>query len=250
MTLVEEDYGGNKELPSLTLKSEQGKIYADLSIGANLAGTVALKANGNISSNEMMLNGSGFIVTKEEAISLSINKEQRISEVIKDYRDGKDLTATPRDVMVIDLYGHTAKDVLEKHPPVYNHILTKVKPARDTNPRKGTRENWWIYAEPRKTLRAAMVGLSRYLATPETAKHRFYVFLDSSIVPDHRLIAIAVEDAYCLGVLNSNIHVDWSNAAGGRMGVGNDSVYNKIRYLAPFPFTPAAAAQKKQPFVQ
>ena len=35
-------------------------------------------------------------------------------------------------------------------------------------------------------------GLPRYIATVETSKHRFFTFLDQEILPDNKLIAIAM----------------------------------------------------------
>jgi len=110
-----------------------------------------------------------------------------------------------------------------------------------------------VFAEPRRTLRAALAGLPRYIATVETAKHRVFQFLDASVLPDHMLIAIASDDALHLGVLSSEVHVAWALAAGGRLGVGNDPRYNKTRCFEPFPFpaedtglTPEGAARIRQ----
>lgn len=50
------------------------------------------------------------------------------------------------------------------------------------------------------------------------------------------LVVVAIEDGLVLGVLSSSIHVVWSLAAGGRLGVGNDPRYNKSRCFDPFPF--------------
>ena len=67
------------------------------------------------------------------------------------------------------------------------------------------------------------------------------------------LIAIASDDAAWLGVLSSQVHVEWALAAGGRLGVGNDPRYNKSRCFEPFPFpseetglTPALADRIRQ----
>jgi hypothetical protein len=85
-------------------------------------------------------------------------------------------------------------------------------------------------------LRPALAGLPRYIATVETAKHRTFQFLDASVLPDNKLIAIASDDAAWLGVLSSQVHVDWSLAAGSWLGVGNDPVYVKSRCFETFPF--------------
>ncbi|WP_206352152.1 class I SAM-dependent DNA methyltransferase [Tautonia rosea] len=78
--------------------------------------------------------------------------------------------------------------------------------------------------------------MRRFITTPETSKHRFFVFLDGSVLPDNMLVNIALDDAHFLGVLSSRIHVTWALAAGGRLGVGNDPRYNKTRCFDPFPF--------------
>jgi len=86
-------------------------------------------------------------------------------------------------------------------------------------------------------------GLSRYIATVETSKHRFFVFLDAAILPDNMLVNVASEDAWHLGVLSSRIHVVWALATGGRLGVGNDPRYNKTRCLDTFPFPGAGGSE-------
>jgi hypothetical protein len=82
----------------------------------------------------------------------------------------------------------------------------------------------------------ALAGQARYIATVETAKHRVFQFLDASILPDNKLVAIGSYDAFLLGVLCSRIHVTWALRAGGWLGVGNDPVYVKSRCFDPFPF--------------
>jgi hypothetical protein len=138
--------------------------------------------------------------------------------------------------MVIDLFGMTAADVRQKFPEVYQWVFDHVKPERDHNPRAGRRENWWIFGEPISTFRPALRGLDRYISTVETAKHRVFVFLDASVLPDNKLVNFALSDALSLGVLSSRIHVSWALASGGHLGVGNDPVYVKTSCFDKFPF--------------
>ena len=146
--------------------------------------------------------------------------------------------------MVIDLFGLTTEEVRERYPEIFQWVYERVKPERDQNKRKSRRENWWIFGEPNPKLRHQLKGLPRYIATVETSKHRFFQFLDESILPDNMLVNIALDDAYFLGVLSSRIHVTWALAAGGRLGVGNDPRYNKTRCFETFPFPAATEAQK------
>jgi hypothetical protein len=87
-------------------------------------------------------------------------------------------------------------------------------------------------------------GLPRYIATVETMKHRLFVFLDASILPDNKLIALAFDDAYFLGILSSRMHVVWALAAGSHLGVGNDPVYVKSASFEKFPFPTVSGAQQ------
>jgi hypothetical protein len=88
------------------------------------------------------------------------------------------------------------------------------------------------------------MNLPRFIATPVTAKHRFFVFLESRVLPDDALINIALDDAYYLGMLSSRIHVTWALASGSRLGVGNDPVYVKTTCFDRFPFPVCDEDQK------
>jgi len=164
--------------------------------------------------------------------------------VIRPYRNGRDLTDKPRGVGVIDLYGLEADAVRQRYPAIYQWVLERVKPEREHNNRASYRDNWWVFGESRRDLRAALAGLPRYIATVETAKHRVFQFLDAAIAPDNMLVCIALDDAYHLGVLSSSVHVVWALAAGGRLGMGNDPRYNKSRCFDPFPFPDATPEQQ------
>ncbi len=230
-----------------------GVIGSDLRVGAELTTTVPLRANGRIASRGVQLMGDGFIVTPDEAAKLDPRsmaiarggdrvpprvRSGRGNEpqVIYDYRNGRDLASRPRDVMVIDLFGLREAELRHHYPAVYQHVAARVKPHRDTNNRASYRQNWWLYGEPRSELRVALSGVERYIATIETAKHRVFQFLPISTLPDNKLVAIASDKAYVLGVLSSIFHVPWAVASGGRLGMGDDPVYVKSRTFDPFPF--------------
>ena len=241
---VTSESDGANETEELTFVSERGKIFADLTIVADVAAAVGLRANEAISSRGTQLFGAGFIVTPEEAAELGYETDDALAAIIKPYRNGRDLTQTSRNVLVIDLFGLSEQEARDRYPAVYQWVYERVKPERDQNRRASYRDRWWIHGEPRASFRPALVGLDRYIATVETSKHRFFVFLDHSVLPDNMLIAVALEDAYHLGVLSSRIHVTWALAAGGRLGVGNDPRYNKSRCFEPYPFPDASEAQR------
>jgi hypothetical protein len=222
--------------PRLNFKEKNGKIHADLSIGTNMTTIKQLRANANLSCPGVKLHGAGFIVSSDQAAVLGLGRIDGIENYIREYRNGKDITDKPRLVKVIDLYGLTDSEARERFPEIYQHLIQNVKPERDLNNRATYRNNWWIHGEPRGNFRPALAGLSRYIVTAETAKHRVFCFLESSVLPDNKLIAIASSDPFILGVLSSKIHVLWSLATGARLGVGNDPVYNNSRCFNTFPF--------------
>jgi hypothetical protein len=167
-----------------------------------------------------------------------------LEKYILDYRNGRDISQLSRGMKVIDLDGLAANDVRKQFPAVYQHVHEYVKPERDQNNEKYRREHWWLFGRKNTELRAGLLGLIRYIATPETAKHRYFVFCDRSIRPDNKLVCIASADSYVTGVLSSKLHVQWALAAGGRLGVGNDPVYVKTTCFECFPFPDASDPQK------
>jgi len=140
--------------------TKRGRISADLTTGADVAATVALKSNEGLACPGVKLHGSGFIVSPNVAAELGLGKIKDLENHIRPYRNGKDLTNEARGVMLIDLFGLTEKEVREKFPAVYQHVLTTVKPERNANNRASYRDNWWIFGEPRRDFRPALAGLS------------------------------------------------------------------------------------------
>jgi hypothetical protein len=233
---------GTGDSADVMLSERRGTINADLTIGADVTRAHDLRANGSLCSPGVKLHGAGFIVTPEEARRLGLGRLPGLEDHILHYRNGKDLTARPRGVMVIDLFGLSEDQVRQRFPEVYQWVLERVKPERDQNNEEYRRLNWWLFGRRNTDLRNALAGLPRYIATVETAKHRVFQFLDAAIRPDNMLVNIASADAFHLGVLSSRIHVVWALAAGGRLGVGNDPRYNKTQCFDKFPFPDAPAA--------
>ncbi|MDQ5905616.1 MAG: hypothetical protein QG590_97, partial [Pseudomonadota bacterium] len=104
---------------------------------------------------------------------------------------------------------------------------------------------WWRHGETRPGLRTKLHGLSRYIVTVETAKHRLFVWLPASVAAEHKLVVIPRDDDEMFGILSSRFHVVWANAAGGRLGVGNDPVYTTSKCFDPFPFPTASQSLER-----
>ena len=233
---VSSETAGEHDEVAVALTGQTGVVHADLRVGANVAGAVALRANMGISNRGHELGSAGFIVTPDEAAALGLGREPGLERHIRAYRNGRDLMAEPRGVMVIDLFGLDADAVRNRYPAIYQWLHDRVKPERDVNRMASVRESWWLHRRLRGDMRQQLANLPRYIATVETAKHRVFQFLDADVLPDNMLIAIALDDALPLAVLSSTVHGEWALATGSRLGVGNDPRYNKTRCFETFPF--------------
>ncbi|MBS3650814.1 class I SAM-dependent DNA methyltransferase [Pseudaminobacter sp. 19-2017] len=233
---VVSEAGLNTDTPQIGLEAREGKVRANLTIGADLASAKALFANELVSSPGVKLHGAGFIVTPSQAKGLGLGTVDGLERHILHYRNGRDIAQRPRGVMVIDLYPLEIEEVSARFPAVYQHVLDNVKPERDHNNRASYKDFWWLFGEPRKDFRPTLERLPRYIATVETTRHRTFQFLDASIRPDNMLICIGLDTAEHLAVLSSRLNVAWAIATGGWLGVGNDPRYSKSRTFDPFPF--------------
>ena len=250
---VTSEGGLETDTPRVEMKSALGRISADFTIGADVAASKPLQANGGLSSRGMSLHGSGFIVTPAGARGLGLGTRKGLDAHIRPYLNGRDFAQTSRGKMVIDMWGLSESEVRVRFPEVHQHLYQTVFEARRAVVEKSaTRDaqeylsRWWTFGKPRQDLRAALKGLPRYIATVETSKHRVFQFLDALTVPDNKLVCIAQDDAAFLAQLSSRIHTTWALAAGGWLGVGNDPVYVKTACFDAFPFPSITRATSKQ----
>jgi hypothetical protein len=228
-------------VPEVTFATRTGRINADLTIGTNVREATPLQAMERLASMGVKLHGEGFIVSRALARQLGLGVLPGVELVIRPFINGRDVNQRARDVMVIDLFGLNENAVRKRFPNIYQHVLLAVKPKRDQNNRVTYRENWWTFGEPRADFRPALSGLRRYIGTAYTAKHRIFSFHDAAVVPESMVIAIASDEAYVLGVLQSRQHLAFALEAGGTLE--DRPRYNKTQCFDPFPFPAATSAQ-------
>ena len=226
------------------LEFARGVIHPDLTVGADIGSMPAMKANDGLSFMGVTLVGD-FTIAPEELSELGLGGKKK-PDVVKSYLIGKDLTQIPRGVDLIDFFGLEEDQARKNYPELFERLLTTVKPLRDHNKRDSYRLKWWIFGEPRTAMRAALADLPRYIATPETSKHRFFVFVPAGVVLDHSAFAFGTDDAFHLGVLSSRMHIVYSLVAGSRLGVGNDPRYRNGNCFDPFPFPECTEVQKEK----
>lgn len=222
-----------------------GRINSMLRIGADLTEAKPLGANEDLSYMGIIPVGLGFALTPTEMSGLGY-RVVHLPDIIRPYLSGRDLAQHPRARFIIDFFGLRLEEAEQKYPRLVQRVLETVKPLRDTADRKNHRENWWVFGEARPGMRRAFADITRYVATTETAKHRWFTFLDAKILPDQKIRVIASSDAYVLGTLSTRIHTSWAIAIGGRVGKGNDPVYNTTTCFDPFPFPAPSESQRER----
>jgi hypothetical protein len=244
LAIVTEERETGEGAHEVTLIGTTGKIAANLQLGADVASAVSLQANQLLSGQGVIVLGEGFLVSSEEKQEL-IRNEPKSSHLIKRYMNGMDIVQVSRNMQIIDLHGMSETD-LREHPIVYQRIFTLVRPMRLQMNDKQRREKWWLFGRSNQVLRNALKGIHRYVATCRTAKHRIFTFLDAAILPDAKIVAICLDDAFNLGVLSSFSHGLWAEKSGVRMGVGNDLNYNHADCFNKFPFPDLPEGPLKQ----
>jgi hypothetical protein len=147
-------------------------------------------------------------------------------------------------VKAIDLHGYSEIEIQTKFPEVFQWLVERVKPERMLNRDKRLQKYWWLHRRSRIDLREMLSGLTRYIATVETMKHRIFQFLDSDILPDNKLVNIAISDALSLGVLTSRLHIIWVLAQGSTLE--DRPVYVKTTCFETFPFPDATPEQQEK----
>lgn len=193
----------------------------------------ALQSNKDMCFQGVVPSGEGFRLDGGVVKELGYSYDN-LPSVIKPYIIGRDVVQTHHPKFIIDFFGLSESEAREQWPLLYQHIFDRVYPERRQNKRAAYRDKWWIFAEPRPAMRRAFDGLNRLIVTPNTAKHRSFIFVNEEVLPDTTVYAIASDDAFLLGVLSSCIHVTWALLAGGTLE--DRPRYNSKGTFMPFPF--------------
>lgn len=229
------------------------RIHSDLTGGGHgidLTSAHRLPDNANVCFQGMKFVGE-FPVEPNVArtwLAMPLNPNGRPnSDVVKRWQTGMDITRRSEDRWVIDFGNDMPLADAQLYEAPFEHVIDNVKPARELVRRENHRVNWWRYGEARPGMRKGLSGLSRYLATPEVAKHRVFVWEDQGVVPTGSIYAIAREDDTTFGILHCYFHEIWALRMGTFLGVGNDPRYTPSTTFETFPFpegltpnTPAA----------
>ena len=157
------------------------------------------------------------------------------SDVLRPFRNGSDLVRRDSGRWIVDFGVGTRMEAAALYEAPFTHVTKCVKPERIKNKRKVRAEKWWLLGETLPAFREATADLPRYIGTARVAKHRLFVWQDSSVLPDSKVIAIAFADDFRFGVLHSHAHEVWTTATCALHG-GERRTYNPTECFETFPF--------------
>ncbi len=218
-------------------------INADLTSGLDLTRTLPLPENRDGAFLGIQKSGpfdvEGRLARSWMAEPTNPNGRAN-AEILRPYWNGDDVTGRPRDVWFIDLplgLGEGAAAQFEKPfeyigstPDEDGKYVRELR--QDLGERAGPR--WWEPHWPRPEMRARIKALERYIATPETAVHRLFVWLRPPVLPDKNLIVIPRDDNVTFGILHSRPHALWALRKGSDLQ--DRPRYTHTSVFATFPF--------------
>jgi hypothetical protein len=194
-------------------------INANLTAGIDLTKAKRLRENIGIAF-QGVTPGGPFSLPSDEAAEMlrEPNPDGRPNaDVLRPLVNAADITGRSRDEYVIDFGAHSTREQAALYEAPFGRVEKVVRPIRTNSRRSAYATRWWLHMEARPGLRSAVVGLSRYMVTPITAKHRFFVWLPIAVLPSVSLTAIAREDDYTFGVLHSRVHERWALRMGTQL---------------------------------
>ena len=163
------------------------------------------------------------------------------ADVVKPVLSGIDLTGSPRHVWTIDFGTDISEVQAAKYELPFEYVKYHVFPIRAENNRASYKSKWWLFGEPRPAMRKALSSKIRFAATPATAKHRIFAWVNSGTLCNQGAFVFARDDDYFFGVLHSQVHELWARAQGTQLR----EVESGFRYTPnstfdtfPFPWPP------------
>jgi len=214
------------------------QINSDLTTGSDLTQKHQLPPNLNLCFMGTTKVGA-FDIEHETALTFlrDVNpKGQPNSNVLRPFRNGSDLVRVNSHRWIVDFGVGTPMEDAALYEAPFEYLVHHVKPEREKNNRASRAERWWLLGETLPAFRSAVGRHVRYIATPRVSKHRLFVWLNKVILPDSKVIAIALSDDSSFGVLQSRLHEVWTLGTCGWHGIGNDCTYNPKECFETFPF--------------
>lgn len=213
------------------------EINTNLRTGVDLTQAVRLPENAGIGF-VADVKGGAFDIPETLALEMlaSPNPDGRDNaDVLHPWVNGSDVTRRSRQMWIIDFGVDMPLEEAMLYEAPFEYIKQRVKPQREAS--RTTKPEWWLHERPCPSMRAAVAGLKRYIATPTLSKHRLFVWLAKGTLADHQLIVFGRDDDYFFGVLHSALHEVWARGMGTQLReVESGFRYTPTTTFETFPF--------------
>ncbi len=190
-------------------------IHPDLTSSVNISDAKRLVENADTSFEGVKIAGPFDIPGDTAHGWIALPNPDGVSneDVLKLYVNAQDLVQKSKNRWVID-FNQMPLETATQYLAPFAHVDENVKPVREKNNERATRENWWRFKRTTPKLRQAIAPLARYIATPRHSKYRVFVWLPIQSLPSDALTVVARDDDFTFGVLHSKLHEVWALTMG------------------------------------
>lgn len=215
-------------------------IHADLSAGegavegalpSGLTAARPLIENEGVAFSGITKKGK-FDLTRAEAIELLFSRGnpngRPNADVLAPWMNGEAVTGRNPEHWIIN-FGERSQEEASCFEAPFSRVLLHVKGQRQATGSPAEKRDWWLLGRRAPSMFDAISGLARFIATPETSKHRIFVWLQPPVIADKNLVVIARADDVTFGILHSRFHEVWAL----RMGT---SLEDRPRYTSKTTF--------------
>lgn len=251
-------FGVKKQKNEIKINGQPAEIiYSDLTaridnVGTDLSQAKKLTPNKKIAfqgvvprsevnkkaKENLGLPDASFFVSGEKArefLSLPTNPNGRPNaDVLAPCTIGRDITGRSMDRFIVD-FGNMSENEAALYEAPYEYILP-VKEHRAVMDQKTALETWWMLWRSRPEMKEKLQKHDKYICTPRVSKHRVFVWISTSILPDNATVAICRDDDLTFGIVHSKFHELWALSLCTFLGKGNDPRYTPTSCFETFPF--------------
>lgn len=255
--LVKGTYGGKKKLDGQLVPW----ISAFLLANGGHEDPLPLLENAGKSFQGSVVLGMGFTFDRsgqadEDTVGIPspittmdrlIAANSKNAEVIFPFVGGEDVNDNPTHShhrYVIDFRDRNEEECWRDWPQLMKILEKKVKPQRqelkangEFKQRSPLPQKWWIHADKRPALYAAISGCQRVLVTSAAAvSHHMINSVAARHVFSHKLIVFPEASAGRHMCMQSLFHEEWSRMFGTTQGSADALTYNPTKVFLGFPF--------------
>ena len=199
---------------------------------------VTLKESARLVFNGVHFLGDGFLVSHELAAEW-IAADNRNRAVLFPVTNGREINNQPDQSpqrTIINFHDWSETQASEYAAP-FAVVRDLVKPMREKQNRERNREAWWLYAENRPGLTAALSRLSHCFVTSRVTKHLNFSRVPTEHVFLNTLHVLTTDRWDIYAVAQSTVHESWARQYS--MCLKQDLQYSPSDCFESFPF-PAA----------